>query len=117
MSKYFKPVEFPEEPNPAAKPVFKPEFVFNKTKVKEATQAIRDESEKVKVADNGYTHYGIDPGKGGFVALFSRLTIFENDPTQKNLDGVVQIAMQDISAKFALFAKDTLDATKEKNDE
>jgi len=109
---YFTPVEFNESNDPGApvKPVTTTKF--NDGKIKTAIEQIEAELEKVRTGKSEHTSYAIEPGRFGFPLVIT-LRIFQTDPTEKTYQGALQIAAQDLGAKFAEFVKITLDETKE----
>lgn len=113
MGKYFDAIEFPETKDPGVKPVAPPEPKWNAEEIKNALAFIYGELETVKIGNNKYTAYAIDPGKGGFFAIQNTLNSFKACPNDKTLAGAVQIAEQDLGTRFAAMVKKALEATKE----
>ena len=112
MSKHFAPVEFDLGVDPGLPAPPPPVAVFNLDKVKEAVAAIEKEFERIKAGTSEFCHYAFDPGRFAN-PVGENLRRFAADPTQKTLEGFIQVAKQDICMAAAIHFNTLLESTKE----
>jgi len=112
MSKLFEPVEFELGQDPGLPPPPPPIAKFDKEKVKEAVKTIQQEFERIRTGTSDLSHYAFDPGRFAN-PVGENLKRFEADPTEKVLEGFIQLVKQDIGMKAAIYFLGLLENTKE----
>lgn len=113
MSKFFEPVEFELGTDPGLPEPPKPVATYNRDKVKEAVDAIRQEFERIRTGTSDLCHYAFDPGRFAN-PCGENLKRFESDPSDKTMAGFLQIVKQDIGTRAAIHFMELMEAAKEK---